>query len=439
MFQELSKIFRNTILAIRGLWLHKLRAFLSVLGIIIGTASVISLMAFGEGSMQEALDAIKRQGATNIIARSQKPSDDSSTASRSFIATYGLTFRDYEKFQTLTVFVRDVPMRVFPREIRRREMMHNGRVVATTPDYQEVNRLELASGRFLVDEDSRLLRNVCVLGATTADKLFPYDDPINQSVALGGHDFQVVGVLKDRMPTGGSGGSQAAEDFNSDLYLPLPTSRRRFGDTIFIRSTGSRGAEKVELSQVTMTVEADVDSPAGRMKVKAAGDLVKEILENSHLKRDWAVTIPLDRLEQAEETQENFTKLLVLIASISLLVGGIGIMNIMLATVTERTREIGIRRALGAKRKDIILQFLVEAVVQTTIGGILGVLLGVGIVFGLPALVKLLGFTSTLPAKLLLGPILLSLSVSILVGVVFGLYPATRAARLDPIEALRHE
>ena len=438
MFVELSKIFRNVILAVRGLWLHKLRAFLSVLGIIIGTASVISLMAFGEGSMQEALNAIKRQGATNIIARSQKPPDDSSTGRRSFVANYGLTYADYEKFQTISNVVRHVPMRVFPQEIRRRERMHNGRVVATIPEYADVNRLELARGRFLVEEDSRLMRNVAVLASTTADRLFPFDEPLNQTIVLGGHDYLIIGVCKDRMPTGGTGGSQAAEDYNNDVYIPLTTSRRRFGDTIFLRSSGSRSGEKVELSQVTMTIDADVDSDSGRQSVKAAGELIKEMLANSHLKNDWAVTVPLDRLEQAEETQANFTRLLVLIASISLLVGGIGIMNIMLATVTERTREIGIRRALGAKQRDIILQFLVEAVVQTTLGGLFGVLLGLAIVYGLPyATMALRGIP--LPAKLSSGPILLSLTVSIFVGVVFGLYPAMRAARLDPIEALRHE
>jgi putative ABC transport system permease protein len=438
MIAELNKIKRDTILAIRGLWLHKLRAFLSVLGIIIGIASVISLLSFGKGSMQEALDAIKRQGATNIIARSQKPPDDSATASRSFVATYGLTFRDFEKFETISAITRLVPMRVFPREIRRLERQHNGRVVATTTEYAEANKLEMAAGRFLIEEDGRLMRNVAVLGALTADRLFPYDNPLNQTIVLGGHDFQVIGIIKDRMPTGGSGGSQAAEDYNSDVYVPLTTSRRRFGDTIIIRSSGSRGGEKVELSQVTMTIDADVDSKEGRQTVKAAGDLIREMLENSHLKKDWAVTIPLDRLEQAEETEQNFKNLLVLIASISLLVGGIGIMNIMLASVTERTREIGIRRALGAKRRDIILQFLVEAVVQTTIGGLLGILVGIGISYGVPYAVQQLGMRR-IPSALQWEPMLYSFFVAAAIGVLFGLYPAWRAARLDPIEALRHD
>src|SRR5262245_30802987 len=438
MIAELTKFRRNTSLAFRSLWLHKLRTFLSILGIIIGVASVISLLAFGKGSMKEALDAIKRQGATNIIARSQKPPDDSATSSRTFVANYGLTYKDYEKFQTLTAITRHVPMRVFPKEVRRLDRMHNGRLVCTTPEYAEVNKLELVRGRFLIEDDGRLFRNVAVLGALTADRLFPFDDPVGQTVVISNHEFLVVGILKERMPTGGTGGSQAAEHFNSDVYIPLSTSRRRLGDIISQRTTGSRSAEKVELSQVTMTVDANVDNPDERKKVKAAGELIKDILERSHAKKDWAVTIPLDQLEQAEETEKNFERLLALIASISLLVGGIGIMNIMLATVTERTREIGIPRALGAKRRDIIFQFLIEAVVQTSIGGLLGIATGIGIVYGVPAVVGW-WYGTSIPAVLQVKPMVISFFVAAGIGVLFGLYPAWRAAQLDPIEALRHE
>jgi putative ABC transport system permease protein len=188
-----------------------------------------------------------------------------------------------------------------------------------------------------------------------------------------------------------------------------------------------------------MTVDATVDTKAGREKVRAAGNLIREILERNHgVKKDYAVTVPLDRLEDAERTQDRFTMLLFVIAGISLFVGGIGIMNIMLATVTERTREIGIRRALGAKRRDIVMQFLIEAMVQTTVGGVIGVLIGVAAVYVAPPLVRWIG-DSHLPAQLLWWPIGVSLAVSVGVGVVFGLYPAWRASRLDPIEALRHE
>jgi putative ABC transport system permease protein len=422
---------RSLILALRSLWLHKLRLFLSILGIIIGTAAVITLTAFGEGSMQDALDDIKRQGATNIIIRSVKPPDDSSTQRRTMIANYGLTYTDYDRFLTIGTVTRRVPMRIFPQEIRRLERMCNGRTVGTTPEYADVNQIEMAAGRFLTADDERLMRNVAVLGSNIADRLFPFEDPIGQTVRMGYYFYEVVGVLKDRMPTGGSGGSQAAEDFNNDVYIPLRTCKVRFGERVFIRASGSRSGEQVELSQVTLTVE-DMD------KVRPAGEVVREVLQSRHGKNDWAVTVPLDRLEEAERAKDRFTRLLAVIASISLLVGGIGIMNIMLATVTERTREIGIRRALGAKRRDITLQFLVEAVVQTNVGGFVGVLVGLGLANGVPLLWEWL-FSTYLPAKVVLSSIFVSLAVAVGVGVAFGLYPARRAALLDPIEALRHE
>lgn len=440
-----AKLRRSVSLAIKSLWLHKLRSFLSVLGIIIGTCSVISLMSFGKGSMQDALDDIKRQGATNIIVRSVKPPDESSTASRGFVTTYGLTQDDLNQFGTFgDVIGNVVSMRVFPTEVRYLERLINARVIATVPDYQIVNKLEMSRGRFLIDSDDSELDNYCVLGSEAADKLFPYEDPIGRSVGMRGHFFRVVGVVKERMPTGGTGGSQAAEDYNRDIYIPIRTSRRRFGDIISVRTSGARMNEKVDISQVTLTVNAEVDSPDGREKVQAIGNEIKRMLEKRHPKKDWVVTVPLDKLEEAERAQSRFTMLMAMIASISLFVGGIGIMNIMLATVTERTREIGIRRALGAKRKDIIMQFLVEAVVQTTIGGLCGAIIGIVSVFAIPVIWDLIlswgWFTGAkLPAKLHIMSIFISVGVSILVGMGFGLYPAWRAAKLDPIEALRHE
>jgi putative ABC transport system permease protein len=433
-----SKLSRSFELAVRSLWLHKLRAFLSVLGIIIGTSAVIALMAFGEGSMQDALDDIKRQGATNIIVRSVKPPDDSSTGARNFVADYGIKWRDYGRFTTIDGVTRLVPMRIFPQGFRYQERLHNGRLVGTTPEYAEVNKIEMALGRFLVDDDGRKMKNVCVLAAHTADRLFPYGQAMGETVKIGQHNYEIVGIAKDRMPTGGTGGSQSAEVYNDDIYIPIETCRVRFGDVVFLRQSGSRSGEKVELSQVTLTVDAEIDDEEGRAKVKAVGDLIREMLEKGHYKQDWAVTMPLDKLEEAERAKDRFTTLLAVIALISLVVGGIGIMNIMLATVTERTREIGIRRALGAKRKDITLQFLVEAVVQTTIGGVAGVFIGLVSIYLAPPVYAYFA-DKALPAKLNVGSIFLSLGFSMAVGVLFGLYPAYRAAKLDPIEALRHE
>jgi putative ABC transport system permease protein len=442
VFLNWDKTRRSFVLAIRGLWLHKLRAFLSVLGIIIGTAAVIALMAFGDGAMYDALEAIKKQGATNVIVRSVKPADEGNTSRRAFVAVYGLTTEDYARFQTIPDVVRRVPMRVvFPMEARYLGRMTRARMVATTPEYSDVHKFEMAAGRFLSPDDDMKMENYVVLGAGLADDLFPFEDPLGQTIKLGTNNsffYKVVGVIKERMPTGGTGGSQAAEDFDHDVYLPLSTCRVRFGETIFLRQSGSRSGERVALSQVVLTVDADINNPEGREQVKAVGESIKEMLRSNHLKKDWEVTIPLDKLVEAEAERTRFTRLLLVIGAISLVVGGIGIMNIMLATVTERTREIGIRRALGAKRRDITLQFLVEAVVQTTIGGVLGVATGLTLSYAIPVIWSAL-FDMYVPEKLNVPWVFISLLVSVGVGVGFGFYPAWKAARLDPIDALRHE
>jgi putative ABC transport system permease protein len=431
-----SKGRRSFALALRSLKLHLLRSFLSVLGIIIGTASVVALMALGEGSMQDALEAIRRLGATNIMVRSVKPPDDSSSSKQQTRLTiYGLTWADYERLETIPTVIRRVPMRILPQEVRYLDRTHSGRLVATTPDYQEVNQLQMAEGRFLTEDDDAQMLNVCVLGSVTADKLFPFEEAVGKSVKLGNSFFyRVVGVIKSRMPTSGTGGSQAAEDYNSDIYIPLQTCKVRYGLIIVTRKPGSFTREQVELSQVTLTVK-DMES------VRPTGEIIRALLDDPQFhprREDWALTIPLDKLEEAEETKKRYTQLMFFIAFISLLVGGIGIMNIMLATVMERTREIGVRRALGAKRKDITLQFLIEAIVQTSLGGAVGVLFGLAIIYLVP-LMWLWIKGARLPIQLNYDSILYSVTVSIGVGMLFGLYPAWRAARLDPIEALRHE
>jgi putative ABC transport system permease protein len=438
----LAKLKRSISLAMKSLWLHKLRSFLSVLGIIIGIASVIALMAFGEGSMQDALEDIKRQGATNIIVRSVKPPEDSSSSSqqRQRVSTYGLVKRDLDRIETLgDSIVRMVPLRVFPSEARYLERTLDARIVGTTPEYAEVHKFDLAGGRFLIATDERDLANYCVLGSEAADRLFPFENPLGKAIQFRSDEFIVVGVIRERMPTGGSGGSQAAEEFNKDIYIPLGTTVARFGRVITTRTAGAFTAEQVEYNQVTITVSS-ID------KVRPIGEAIKALLEQEHgLVKDWVVTIPLDRLEEAERAKDRFLMLMAMIASISLLVGGIGIMNIMLATVTERTREIGIRRALGAKQRDIVMQFLVEAVVQTTIGGLCGVIIGIASVYTVPPtwemLRELFGWFNypLLPAKLHVPIIFISIGFSVAVGVLFGLYPAWRASRLDPIEALRHD
>jgi putative ABC transport system permease protein len=435
----LEKCQSSCLLAIRSLWLRKMRAFLSVLGIIIGTSAVIALMAFGEGSMQDALEDIKRQGATNIILRSVKPPDKANANNKgSWVVAFGLTDKDYSALDTLPTIKLKVPMRIFPQEVRTPGHMVLGRVVATNQNYHKVNQFKMAAGRFLTDADepdaygdNSQLKNVAVLGANVADELFPFENPLGQDVLINKIRYVVIGVIADRMPLGSSAGGKSSEDFNDDVYIPYHTAESVIGEKMMLRQAGGRYGEDVDYHQITVMV--------GEMsEVRPTGKAIQDILERNHLdKQDWSITIPLDRLEEAERAKARYQMLLFLIASISLLVGGIGIMNIMLATVTERTREIGIRRALGAKRRDITLQFLVEAVVQTSVGGVLGVILGLAVVFGIPFLCWHL-LSTRLPSQLHVPSIFLALGVSIGVGMLFGWDPARRASRLDPIEALRH-
>jgi putative ABC transport system permease protein len=427
------------VLALRSLWLHKLRSILSVLGIIIGTSAVIALMAFGKGSMEDALEDIRRQGTTNVILESVKPVDDTSGSQRrSWVANFGLTWDDYKRCspRLISTVVGQVPMRIFPQEVRHLGRVCNARVVATTEAYARIHRFEMAVGRFLVDGkdqkdegDDMRYRNVVVLGARVAEDLFPFEQPVGQSVVINKHQYKIIGVIKDRTPRGASSSGGSEEDYNKDVYMPIQTCKVRFGTRVRIVQGSSRTAEEVQLHQITLTVN-DIGM------VRSTGDVVTELLKRYHTKNDWKVVVPLDKLEAAERARDRYNMLLGIIAGISLLVGGIGIMNIMLATVTERTREIGIRRALGAKRRDITLQFIIEAVVQTTIGGLLGTAVGLSLVFGLPVLWRFFG--SNLPAQLDVWSIFLSLGVAVGVGVLFGWYPARRASRLDPIEALRH-
>jgi putative ABC transport system permease protein len=426
------------VLALRSLWLHKLRSMLSVLGIIIGTAAVIALMGFGKGSMEDALDDIRRQGTTNVIIRSVKPSDDSSNQKSKWVVNYGLTYDDYDRVRMIDTVVGDVPMRIFPQDVRRFDrVFSNARLVATTEAYAKINKFEMAVGRFLVDNedqqgesDNQKFRMVVVLGTNVAEELFPFEQPVGQSVVINREEYYVVGVINNRTQQGTSSGNQAQkEEFNKDIYIPLRTCRARFGTRVIIRQGGSRTGEEVELHQITLTIN-DIDN------VRSTGDVVRNLLERYHQKKDWEVSVPLDRLEEAERARDRYNMLLAIIGGISLFVGGIGIMNIMLATVTERTREIGIRRALGAKRRDITMQFIIEAVVQTSIGGLLGTALGMLIVFGVPIVGHLFG--SRLPSVLDGRSIFVSIFVAVCVGVLFGWYPAYRASRLDPVEALRH-
>jgi putative ABC transport system permease protein len=426
----MRRIWRALRLGMKSLLLHKLRSGLTVLGIVFGVAAVISMLSIAEGTARVARDQIRALGATNIIIRSVKPSEElqASGGNRpAMILNYGLKYSDFDRIvETIPTIRRVLPIREIKKQIRRGSYTIEGRVVGTTEDYADFNLLHMEKGRFLAASDNEKYENFVVLAAETAEKLFPYEDPLMQAIKLGSDYYTVIGVTHKRESSAGIGGSLAAQDYNKDVYIPLNTCKLRFGERIIDNRSGSRQAEETQLTQITVQLGSMDD-------VLPTVPLIEAAYEPYHPKKDVEKTVPYDLLLQAEKQARQFTIILGTIAAISLLVGGIGIMNIMLATVTERTREIGIRRALGAKRRDITQQFLIETVVLAGVGGLLGVLVG----FTIPQVI--IYFIPDQKAVVTGASVMLAFSISVAIGILFGIYPARRAALMDPIEALRHE
>jgi putative ABC transport system permease protein len=422
-----DRVLHTLRLSMQSLTAHRLQSALTILGIVLGVASVIVMLAIGEAARFEAIEQIRELGATNIIIRSVKPTEENKQNRDVLMLTYGVTLADIERIEkTIPSVVSVMPMREFRKDLRYFDRKFDGRVVSVLPNYQQLNGLRMARGRFLTRLDNEGYENVAVLGAETAQTLFPVEDPIGRSILIDDRAYyRIVGVTERKAVSAGVGSSLSGQDYNRDVYIPFNTDRVRFGSVIMELKGGTFKRESFEVSQVTVHVD-QIDH------VRRTAEIIQGTLDQFHTQKDTELTVPLDLLERAEKTQRIFTLVLGAIASISLMVGGIGIMNIMLATVTERTREIGIRRAIGAKRRDIAVQFLAETVMLSGLGGVLGVGLGLALSMGVTQ------FFGT-PTILRAWATLLAFGVSVAVGLVFGMYPARRAARMDPIEALRHE
>ena len=426
---SVARLRRAVRLGLKSLWLHRLRSLLTALGIVFGVCSVIAMLAIGEGASFEAQEQIKNLGSQNILLRSVKPPEEQKVTDRgsqSSVLQYGINYLDAKRIQSTIPGVTVVlPARIIREYVWNISRRVDCEVVSTVPWYPEMRNHRVAAGRFFSENDMDAQSGVCVLGAEMVPALFPLQSPIGKHVRVGGDYYQVIGIMEARGEVKSDETQSQAKSATQRMFIPLETGKARYGEVLIRRRSGSVEAERVELHDLTVKVES-LDQVTG------VADAIKEVMQRNHKKKDYEIVVPLELLKRAERTKQIFNIVLGSIAAISLLVGGIGIMNIMLASVTERTREIGIRRALGARRRDIIIQFLVETVLLSGAGGLIGVMLGVMIPF-------IVTYAAGMKTIVTLWSPVLAFSISALVGIVFGIYPAVRAAKMDPVEALRHE
>ena len=395
---------------------HKLRSFLTTLGVIFGVGAVVSMLSIGEGAKRAAVEQIKLLGTNNIrVRRLDLTPDQEQEADR--LQSDGLTYRDGEIIRGNLPHLQGVcPLRFLEEEVSRGDRQSSGRVIGTDVDYAEVTNFKPAEGRFLAAMDEREAKRVCVIGADVEHELFGQGNAVNRRIRIGDDWFTVVGVMQQKKVRKGGSNVIAVRDLNKDIYIPIGTALKRFTDV--------DKPDRVDEIAVRVASEDEVLPMA---------DVLKRLLSRTHhLAKDYEIVIPAELLAQSQRTQRLFNVVMGSIAAISLLVGGIGIMNIMLASVTERTREIGIRRAVGASQHDVLSQFLNETVLVSVAGGLIGIVLGV-------IMAKAINLFAGWETVISLAGVLVAFTISAGVGIVFGIYPARKAAEQDPIEALRYE
>ena len=350
----LYRIRRTLKLGIKSLWLHRLRSTLTALGIIFGVASVIAMLAIGEGASRTAQEQIARLGSLNIIVKTvQPPEDQHATGQQQSMQEYGLTYQDAERFRNS---IPNAQVIVPVRRVAHQAWYRNRRipieVIGTVPWHLETSPIRLIIGRFLASTDMDYRQDICIVDERIVNELFAFDDPINQFVKIGNDYYTVVGIVSSQPLTSAANPQENRDNNKKDaganagnIYIPLTTVKNRFGE-MSVQISGQSGVniQKVELQEIIIKV-TNVD------RVLPTRDILQTLLERFHKKADYQLIVPLELLQQAKRTQAIFSIVLGSIAAISLLVGGIGIMNIMLATVSERTREIGIRRAMAREEK----------------------------------------------------------------------------------------
>ena len=414
----LADIVPEIKMGLSSLLVHKLRSLLTMLGMIFGVGAVVAMLSITEGAQKEMMSYIDLLGVNNIIIEAKEAVDRNELQARRAISP-GMSFRDFRSItenvqglEYLTPRKRFKPQKVLPKTGAEPPIL-----IGVLPNYMAINSLRLVEGRFFNDEDNDHSTPVCVLGEAAKVNLLGFDPAVGKFVKINDTWLQVVGVLAPQATADSVEGLEVASG-NNLVIAPLNTVMRRFED--------SNSYLKDEIDGMYIRVKAGTDSIE-------TSNIINAILTATHKDAgDFAITVPAGLLEQKRRTGFIFNIVMICIAGISLLVGGIGIMNIMLATVLERTREIGIRRAIGAKQKDIIRQFLTEAVLISIMGGLLGIIFGV-------TLAHIIASAAGWSTVVTTTSIAVAFGVSCGIGLVFGIYPAMQAARLDPIEAIRYE
>jgi len=416
---KLADIVPDFLLGFENLRMHKMRSLLTMLGMIFGVAAVVAMLSIGAGAQQRVMAFIEQLGVHNLIVEA-KESDTFPEYRKARAISPGLTFQDYRVIdETVNGVAASTPRKRFkPTKMIPRPRQTIPVVYGVDPVYQEIAGLRLETGRFFNSRETADAAAVCVLGEGARTNLFGPEDPVGKYVKVDDQWFQVIGVVAQQLAAQNDVSGVPAEDVNNLIYVPL--------DSAIYRLENAESRFHDEIDGIYLRLKPDADSPT-------VASVVRGILNGSHHgAADFSIIVPAELLAQRKRTQRLFETVMVAIASISLLVGGIGIMNIMLASILERTHEIGLRRAIGARRADIIRQFVIEAILISFVGGIIGILFG----FGMSRVIAWAAGWSTIVTA---GSILLAFLVSVSVGLGFGIYPAVQAARLDPVEALRYE
>ena len=407
-------------LGLENLRAHKLRSLLTMLGMIFGVAAVVAMLSIGAGAQQEVMAFIEQLGVRNLIVEAREAPDNQALQKVRKLSA-GLSFQDLRVIQSNieNISAASARKRFTPSKLMPKPLAGDSPVVyGVSPSYAQIGNLQVASGRFFDESETTSAAPVAVLGEAAAAALFGADDPIGRYVKVNDQWFRVVGVAGPQLTVQSDVAGIPAQDRNNIIYVPLYSSVFRLED--------GQSAQKDEIDGIYLQMTQGSDIPG-------AAAMIRGILDVAHRGAgDFTIVSPAELLAEQRRTQRIFEMVMVAIASISLLVGGIGIMNIMLASVLERTREIGVRRAIGARQRDVVRQFLIETTIISLTGGVAGIILGV-------ALSQLIGVLAGWSTIVTTSSIVLAFGVSVAIGIVFGLYPAVRASRLDPVKALHYE